>query len=229
MRRKPLDDPRVRQALRYAIDGEAIARDLFGGLAQPIHSFLPPWMFGYSPNVTKFEYNPDKAKALLKEANVPADWEPSMLSQSILTISRRITETVASYWTEIGVKVKNESVEQGLIVQRSAKNDFDMYGTYISRVDPDQLMARFWRSDGATNRSGYTGADDLIDKIRNEADPPTRAKLFAELQEKLSVDSPAAFIVATSEHLLLNKRVAGEEGPGWLERMNWFDADVPAE
>src|SRR4029078_12967269 len=108
-------------------------------------------------------------------------------------------------------------------------NDFDMYGTYISRVDPDQLMARFWRSDGATNRSGYTLAADLIDKIRNEADPPTRAKLLKDLQEKLSTDSPAAFIVATSEHLCLNKRVTGEEGPGWLERLNFFDVDVPAE
>jgi ABC-type transport system substrate-binding protein len=152
-----------------------------------------------------------------------------MLSQSILTISKRVTEAIASYWTDIGIKVQNDSVEQGLITTRSAKNDFDMYGTYISRVDPDQLTARFWRSNGATNRSGYSGADDLIDQIRNEADPTMRAKLYHDLQEKLSQDSPAAFVVATSEHLLLNKRVTGEEGAGWLERMNWFDVDVPAE
>ncbi|MFN8521603.1 MAG: ABC transporter substrate-binding protein [Chloroflexota bacterium] len=230
MRRKPLDDPRVRQALRYAIDANAIAKDLFGGLAEPIHSFLPPWMFGYTTNgVPKFEYNPDKAKQLLKEANVPADWKPSFVSQSILTISRRISEAVSSYWTDVGVKVQNDSIEQGLIAKRGPANDFDMWGTYISRVDPDQLMARFWRSDGATNRSGYTGADALIDRIRSEAEPGSRAKLFGELQAKLSEDSPAAFVVATSEHLLLNKRVTGEEGPGWLQRLNWFDVDVPAE
>ncbi|HEV7662336.1 MAG TPA: ABC transporter substrate-binding protein [Chloroflexota bacterium] len=228
-RRPPLDDVRVRQALRYAIDSNAIAKNLFGGLADPIQSFLPPWMFGYSDEVTHFEYNPDKARQLLKDANVAADWQPSMVSQAILTISRRVTEAIASYWTDIGVKVQNESLEQGLITSRSAKNDFDMYGTYISRVDPDQLTARFWRSNGATNRSGYSGADDLIDKIRNEADAATRARLYKDLQEKLSVDSPAAFVVATSEHLLLNKRVTGEEGAGWLERMNFFDADVPAE
>jgi peptide/nickel transport system substrate-binding protein len=228
-RRKPLDDLRVRQALRYAIDNNAIAQNLFGGLADPINSFLPPWMFGFSDSVTHFDYNPDKARQLLKDANVDPDWQPSMLSQSILTISKRVTEAIASYWTDIGIKVQNDSVEQGLITTRSAKNDFDMYGTYISRVDPDQLTARFWRSNGATNRSGYSGADDLIDQIRNEADPTTRAKLYHDLQEKLSQDSPAAFVVATSEHLLLNKRVTGEEGAGWLERMNWFDVDVPAE
>ena len=229
MRRPPLDDLRVRQALRYAIDANAIAKDLFGGLAEPIHSFLPPWMFGYSAEVPRFEYNPDRAKQLLREANVSPDWQPSFVSQSILPISRRISEAVASYWTDVGVKVQNDSLEQGLITRRNANNDFDMWGTYISRVDPDQLMARFWRSDGATNRSGYAAADDLIDRIRNEDDPAARAALYRDLQVKLSQDSPAAFVVAVSEHLLLNKRVTGEEGPGWLQRLNWFDADVPAE
>ena len=220
---------RVRQALRYAIDGNAIAKNLFGGLADPINSYLPPWMFGFSENVTHFDYNPDKARQLLTEAGVASDWQPSMVSQSILTISRRVTEAIASYWTDIGVKVQNDSLDQGLITSRSAKNDFDMYGTYISRVDPDQLTARFWRSTGSGNRSGYTGADDLIDRIRNEPDAGVRAGLYGDLQEKLSQDSPAAFVVATSEHMLLNKRVVGEEGAGWLERMNWFDVDVPAE
>jgi ABC-type transport system substrate-binding protein len=229
MRRPPLDDVRVRQALRYAIDSQAIARDLFGGLADVINSYLPPWMFGYTDDVMKFEYDPDKARQLLQQANVPADWQPSMVSQAILPISKRVTEAVASYWTDIGVKVQNDSLEQGLIVQRSNNNDYDMYGTYISRVDPDQLTARFWRSNGSGNRSGYTGADELIDQIRSEADPTNRAKLYGQLQQKLSQDSPAAFIVATSEHLLLNKRVSGEEGAGWLERLNWFDVDVPAE
>ncbi len=86
MRRKPLDDIRVRHALRHAIDNEAIAKELFGGLADPLHSFLPPSMFGFSQDVTQFEYNPDKAKQLLKDANVPADWELNLISYSTLLI-----------------------------------------------------------------------------------------------------------------------------------------------
>jgi ABC-type transport system substrate-binding protein len=186
-------------------------------------------MFGYSDKVTRYEYNPDKAKQLLKEANVDPNWSPSFVTQAILPISKRIAEAVSSYWTDIGVKVKNDSLEQGLIATRTANVDYDMWGTYISRVDPDQLTARFWRSDGATNRSGYTAADGLIDQIRGEVDPTARAKLYGDLQAKLADDLPAAFLVATAEHLLLNKRVVGEEGPGWLQRLNWFDVDVPAE
>jgi peptide/nickel transport system substrate-binding protein len=115
MRRPPLDDVRVRQALRYAIDNQAITRDLFGGLADVIHSYLPPWMFGYTDNVMHFDFDPDKARQLLKEANVSPDWQPSMVSQAILPISRRITEAIASYWTDIGIKVQNDSLDQGLI------------------------------------------------------------------------------------------------------------------
>jgi len=179
----------VRQALRYAIAAEAIAKALFGGLAEPIHSYLPPWMFGYTDKVTHYKYDPDKAKSLLKEANVDPNWSPSFVTQAILPISRRIAEAVSSYWTDIGVKVQNDSLEQGLIAQRTAKVDYDMWGTYISRVDPDQLTGRFWRSDGSGNRSGYTGADDLIDRLRAEPDPSSRAKLYGDLQAKLATTS----------------------------------------
>jgi ABC-type oligopeptide transport system substrate-binding subunit len=120
-------------------------------------------------------------------------------------------------------------LEQGIIIKRQTDRDFDMYATYISRVDPDQLTVRYWRSTGASNLSGYTGADPLIDKISTEPDPTMRASLYRDLQDKLSQDAPAAWVVATSEHMLLNKRVVGEQGPGWLERHNWFDVDVPAE
>lgn len=229
LKRPPLDDLRVRQALRYAIDSESIAKDLFGGLAQVINSYLPPFMFGYTDNVTKYEYDPDKAKSLLKAANVPSSWAPEMISQSILVISKQITEAIASFWSDVGIKIKNSSLEQGIITKRSAARDYDMYATYVTRIDPSQMTARFWRSDGASNLSNYSGADALIDQITAESDPNKQKDLYAQLQQKLSDDSPASWTVAVSEHLLLNDRVSGEQGAGWLERFNWFEVDVPAE
>jgi peptide/nickel transport system substrate-binding protein len=229
MRRKPLDDLRVRQALCYAIDSESIAKDLFGGLAQVIHGYIPPFMFGYTDDVTHYDYDPEKAKSLLKEANVPSDWAPELISQSILVICKQITEAIASFWSDIGIKIKNSSLEQGIITKRSAANDYDMYATYVTRIDPSQLTARFWRSDGSGNRSGYTAADALIDQITAESDPAKQADLYKQLQKKLTDDAPASWSVAVSEHMLLNDRVSGEQGAGWLERFNWFEVDVPAE
>ncbi len=229
MKKKPLDDVRVRQALRYAIDGNAIAKNLFGGLADPINSFLPPFMFGFSDDVTRFDYNPDKARQLLKEANVSPDWQPNMLGVSTLVINRRILEAVTSYWTDIGVKVKTELLDQGIINQRTNAGDYDMYGTYISRIEPDQLATPYWSSGSSSNRSYYSGADDLIVRAKSEPDLAQRAKLYRDLQDKISQDSPAAFVVAVSESLVVNKRVTGITGASWQERHDWFNVDVPAE
>ena len=229
MRRKPMDDPRVRQALRYAIDTNALAKDLFGGLAEPISSFLPPWMFGFSDNVMHYDYNPDKARQLLKDANVSPDWQPEMISQSILTISRRVTEAVASFWTDVGIKVKNSSLEQGIIMKRQCRPGF-RYVCHLClarRSGPvDHPLLAF---DRRVEYVGLYGRRRHHRQDRRRTDPPTRANLYRDLQDKISQDAPAAFTVAVSEHLLLNKRVVGEQGPGWLERHNWFDVDVPAE
>ena len=229
MKKKPLDDIRVRHALRYTIDNNAIAKNLFGGLADPIQSFLPPFMFGFSDDITRFDYNPDMARQLLKEANVSPDWAPSFLTLSNLVIDRRVLEAVASFWTDVGIKVKAEALDQGVINQRTNAGDYDMYATYVARIEPDQLATPYWSSGSSSNRSYYSGADDLIARAKSEPDPALRAKLYRDLQDKISQDSPATFVVAVSESLLVNKRVIGIAGAGWQERHDWFSVDVPAE
>ena len=69
----PLADVRVRQALAYAIDMEAIVDSLFEGKAEVAKSFTAPgdWL---NPEIPVYEYNPEKAKELLKEAGWPADY-----------------------------------------------------------------------------------------------------------------------------------------------------------
>ncbi len=136
------------------------------------------------------------------------------MTVSALVISRRILEAVASYWKDIGVNVKVDIIEQGIYNQRSLSGDYDMNANYISRIDPDQIATSSFRS--TTNRNGYTGVDDLIDGARAEPDPDKRALLYRNLQDKISQDSPAAFVV-------------GEVGAGWQERHDWFNLDVPAE
>ncbi|MBI3978065.1 MAG: hypothetical protein HY331_07765 [Chloroflexi bacterium] len=229
MKKKPFDDIRVRQALRYAIDNEAIARDLYGGLADPIASFLPPFMFGYSADVPRFKYNPDTARKLLKEAGVSADWAPGVLGQGQSSIARKITEAVVSMWNDVGVKAKADIPEYAAFLKRRAEGDYDVFGIGVGRIEPDQIATPYWRSNSPVNNSFYTAGDDLIDQAKAEPDPDKRAKLYRDLQAKISQDSPAAFIVATSGHVLVNNRVSGVSGSGWQTRYDWFSIDVPAE
>ncbi len=229
MKRKPFDDLRVRQALRYAIDTAAIAKELYGGLADAIASFLPPFMFGYTADVNRFKYNPDQARKLLKEANVAADWSPGIMGDSTSVAARKIVEAVNSYWNEVGVRSRIDLPERAAFLKRRSAGEYDVFGISVSRIEPDQLATPYWRGDSPVNNSYYSGADDLINQAKAEPDSDKRAKLYADLQRKISEASPAAFIVATSDQLLVNKRVSGISGAGWQGRFNWSAVDVPAE
>lgn len=229
MQKPPLDDVRVRHALRYAIDQEAIANELFGGLAFPLHGPFPNFMWGFTDDVKQFQYDPDQAKQLLEEANVPDNWEIVMLGNSTQVNARKIHEVVASYWTDIGLTVKNELPESAVFLERRYAGDYDVFGIGVGRIEPDQVATAYWRSGSTVNQSYYSAADDLIGRARAEPDREKREQLYHELQRQMAEDSPAAFIVATSAHILANDRVTGIAGPGWLHRFDWFNVDVPAE
>ena len=69
----PFDDPNVRLALNYAIDRETLAEVLLEDSSVPAKGILPPGFPGYNPNLTGYEYNPDKARQLLAESKYGSD------------------------------------------------------------------------------------------------------------------------------------------------------------
>ena len=68
--KKPFDDVRVRRAINHAINKKGIIDAVYAGYAEPAKNPMPPTMWGYNDAITGYEYNPEKAKALLKEAGV---------------------------------------------------------------------------------------------------------------------------------------------------------------
>ena len=71
----PFDDPKVRQALNYAINKEAIARDVLANLVVPATGILPPAFPGYNPNLNGYKYDPELARQLLRESKYGDDLE----------------------------------------------------------------------------------------------------------------------------------------------------------
>ncbi|VDR23970.1 Dipeptide-binding protein [Raoultella terrigena] len=68
--KKPLDNLKVRQALTYAVNKEAIIKAVYQGAGQAAKNLIPPTMWGYNDDVKDYSYDPEKAKALLKEAGM---------------------------------------------------------------------------------------------------------------------------------------------------------------
>lgn len=97
-----LGDPRVRQALNYAINRQSITDGLFGKWGKPTDQIVLPGIQGYNDR-TFYEYDPDRAKALLAEAGYPDGFELSVLGIETLSL---MTQAIADDLSKIGVDVK---------------------------------------------------------------------------------------------------------------------------
>ncbi len=99
----PWYDRRVRLAIAHAIDGDSIVKNMFHNI--PARVWLSPWEIGYDPDLKLFEYNPEKAKALLAEAGYAKGFEmPLYYFAGRTTGQKETTEAVALYLKAMGIK-----------------------------------------------------------------------------------------------------------------------------
>src|SRR5262249_59275280 len=81
--RKPFDDKRVRQAFNMAIDKASIIRDVYLGAGQAAINLIPPTIWSYNTAVKDYPYDPEKAKALLKEAGGTSPLESDLRAAAV--------------------------------------------------------------------------------------------------------------------------------------------------
>ena len=111
----PLQDKRVRQALNYAIDADAMQRALLNGLGERIAVTLPRSAFGYDDTIKPYPYDPARAKQLLAEAGYPNGFKiPLITRQGRYLKDKEVTQAVAGYLARIGVEVELRYVEAGV-------------------------------------------------------------------------------------------------------------------
>jgi len=139
-----IPDKRVRQAIMYALDREAIVEAMTGGLAEIINSpiFAPDW--AVSPNLNPYEYNPDKARALLAEAQ----WDPNQELVWICTSAateRNLAQIIQEYLNRVGIKMRIEMGTYQEVVNRWQKGEFDFYplGGGVPGLDPSIALNYF--------------------------------------------------------------------------------------
>lgn len=219
---KALVDKRVRQALNYAINRPAIIKEALGETVQSTNTPLPSFNFAYNKTVDSYEYNPEKARALLAEAltvpakkNTPAETATLTISLTTIDINTNVAvaNMIKSDWEKIGVKVELSVVGTDAVADLIKNKNYQAL-LYTQDIGPDPDVYAFWSSSQPFNLAGYSNSevDKILESARLLTSYEERILEYQKFQALVAADSPAAFLYSPSYIYVHTKRVKGFDG-----------------
>lgn len=212
--RGPLADQRVRQALSYAVDYEAMVDVGLRGFARRLQGPMPESIWGFDSSVEPYERDVERARELLAEAGYPDGGFTLRYMYIGLDWQRVVGEILQSNFAEVGVDVQLDSVTvaAGRAARENPETSPDMFIYYTTprTTDPDSLLFDVFHSDGfpprGANWSWYQNAevDEALSSARVSTDQDARSALYSQVQHQLNADAPALFLL-TQDHVLVTR------------------------
>jgi ABC-type transport system substrate-binding protein len=221
----PLNDVRVRQALSYAIDREAIAKSVLLGKAEVSGSLEPPGTYGYQKPETQYTYDPGKSKELLAAAGVAEPVKLNLVVFDSVADGRLIADALADQAKEAGFDLNVSVVPAAAAASDVAKpqRKYDIYLFVEGAVNggPFHLAAGV-----ITGNASYDGKEllDLIAKVNATPNGPEREEAIAQALEQGARDVPEIplFSIAVTDASVdtLKDHVPSRDGflPDWTEQ-----------
>lgn len=213
-REKPFNDPRVRQAINYAINKDEVVKGAYSGLATVANGPLSPAVNGAKKDLPGYGNDLEKAKQLLAEAGYPNGFE-STLYLSNADLDKKIATITQAQLGKIGIKLNQQVMEWGAFLDKTGKGVPMFILSWITVTgDADNGMYALFHSKnfgGPGNRSFYKNeeVDKLLDAGQSETNPEKRQQDYFKAQELIVKDAPWAFLTVGQNVVGLNKRVQG--------------------
>lgn len=216
---KPFDNPKVRQAIRFAIDYDGIVRYLLKGRGKHVETPIVPGMAGYDPDLDVYRHDPDRARQLLRQAGYPDGFDMTLTSGSGSTeLGPSVEDLCAKIQQDLGVvgirvTVQNLSTTAYLDLYRGAKKlDMNLGYWGADYPDPEAMIQPFGHSGGTlAKRVNYSNPelDRLIDAGAREQDFNKRDALYKEAGRLLAEDGPWVILVQPQMGLPIRTEVQG--------------------
>ena len=204
-KKAPLNDVRVRRAISHAIDRKAFIDGAQEGLGRPIGSHFAPTDLGYQDLTKVYAYDPEKAKALLKEAGVTT---PLNLTLTLPppAYARKGGEIIAAQLAKVGINAKIENVEWAQWLSGPFKGNFDL--TIINHVEPLDYATAY------ADPNYYYGYDSavfrgLVATLAATSDQKEKGRLWREIQRQLAEDAVNAYVWNPAQVAVFKKGLRG--------------------
>lgn len=218
----PLDNVKVRQALALAINKPAIIEAVFQGTGTAAKNILPPGVWSADADLKDYDYDPEKAKALLKEAGfangMTIDLWAMPVQRPYNPNAKRMAEMIQADWAKVGVTAKVVTFEWGEYLTRvkNGEHQAALMGWTTATGDPDNFFGPLYSctsANGGSNSSKwcYQPFDKLILEARAESNHQKRVDLYKKAQQMMHDQMPAVMIAHSTIFEPVRKEVTGYE------------------
>jgi peptide/nickel transport system substrate-binding protein len=222
-REKPFSDRRMRLAANYAIDKEALVEDLLQGTATVAAGPVPrAFGWAYDENLDPYPYDPEKARALMKEAGYGDGADVVFFvaqGGSGMLDPVQMATAIQADLAEVGIRAEIESYEWNTFLSRvnaGLEGKADMAEMAWMVNDPHTLLSLALRTDawpeaGGFNSGYYSNAvvDSLLTVAQGATSQRERTRIYRKVQEVVFHDAPWVFIASWKQNAITSRSVQG--------------------
>ncbi|TLP48693.1 ABC transporter substrate-binding protein [Cohaesibacter sp. CAU 1516] len=216
----PFATKEIRQAANYAINKTALVENILQGTAEVAAGPTPPaFAWAYDESLSPYPYDPEKAKAMLKEAGYDGKELTFYVTEggSGMLDPTAMGTAIQADLEAVGMKVKIETYEWNTFlgkVNPGLEGKADMAEMAWMTNDPDTLpflalRTEAWPDKGGFNSGYYSNpkVDELLEKARQSTDQAERAKLYKDMQQIVYEDAPWVFVANWKQNAVMSAAV----------------------
>jgi peptide/nickel transport system substrate-binding protein len=215
-KKKPLDNPKIRQAVAYALNREALIKAKYPPGSEVAKEFMPPQVQGYNPDVTQYAYDPNKAKQLIAESGVKNPtiefWYPTSVSRPYMPDPGANFQAFKSDLEKVGFKIVSKSAPwrpDYLNATQAGKAPMYLLGWTGDFGDADNFIGVFFQKFkpewGFQNKEIFS----QLDAAERETDPAKRVEMYKQANKTIMDFLPGVPYAHTGPFLVFTKNVKG--------------------
>ncbi len=220
VQKKPFGDVKVRKAVNFALNRKSYLDAIYHGNASLAKNPIPPTMWSYNEAVPDYEYNPEKAKQLLKEAGLADGFKAKLwampISRPYNPNGKKMAEMMQADLKKVGIEVEIVTYDWPTYLDKARRGEHEMLlmGWTGDNGDPDNFMNVLLGCgavDGGSNYSRWCQKryNGLIDDARVTSDMKKRSEMYGKAQAIFKDEAPWVTLAHAKVFRAMRKEVSG--------------------